>query len=139
MHKATSSLFLFLTVLALAGLANAETFAVGGGTITATRDGANVIIATTGIPAAKLAHFRGQGGKSGSIHVADMKDGKGLLEDVTKNGGRFQLRDASGKWLLITPTNNAFKMAGVSQDCGHRAGCALQVQKAVLTAATAAK
>lgn len=115
--------------LLFASIASAETFTAQGASITAVQEGDNVIITVTGIPAAKLVHFRGQGDKSGSIHVADMKDGRAVLETVSKNGARFQLKDATGKWLLITPTGNSFKMTGVAQECRKsRGGCALEVK-----------
>lgn len=128
----SKKLLQFLSILfsfAIAGLASAETFSVNGGSITATQDGDNVIITATGIPAAKLVHFRGQGVKGGSIHVADMKNGTGVLEKVSENGARFQLKDTSGRWLLITPTGNSYKMSGVTQECRKsKAGCALEAK-----------
>ncbi len=124
-----------LSLIALAFLgfasmaAHAETFAVNGGSITATKQGNDVTVTVEGIPATKLVHFRGQGEKGGFIHSADMVGNKGVLENVDKNGGRFQLRDASGKWLLITPTGNPYKMVGVVQECKlSKNGCALETK-----------
>ncbi|MBI2439423.1 MAG: hypothetical protein HYV45_02385 [Candidatus Moranbacteria bacterium] len=123
------SSFLLIVSFLFAGLAQAEVFDVKGGSISAARDGGNVVITVTGIPASSLVHFRGQGVKDGFIHQAKMEAGKGVLEDVAKNGGRFQLRDEAGKWLLITPTNNSYEMVGVTQECKKsKAGCALEVK-----------
>lgn len=109
---------------AVAGLANAETFAVAGGTITAAKVGDDVTITATGIPATTLVHFQHQG-----IQNVAMTNGVGVLAKVSENGARFQLKDASGKWLLITPSGNGFKMAGVTQECRKsKAGCALEVK-----------
>lgn len=129
--KKVSLLFTALFTIAMAiGTANAETYtAPDGSTITATADGTNVMISTTGIPAAKIVHFRHQG-----IRTYAMKDGKGVLEKVAIHGGRFQLMDATGKWLLITPQGNPYKMVGVAQECKKsKDGCALEVTAAVMT------
>ena len=118
-----------LAFLGFASMAHAEVFAVNGGSITATKQGNDVTVTVEGIPATKLVHFRGQGDKAGFIHSADMVGNKGVLENVDKNGGRFQLRDASGKWLLITPTGNPYKMVGVVQECQlSKNGCALETK-----------
>ncbi len=129
MKKILPMSFLFVLFAFFAGLANAETFAVDGGSITAVKDGDNIVITTSGIPAAKLVHFRHQG-----IRTYAMKDGKGMLEKVAIHGGRFQLMDATGKWLLITPTGNPYKMTGVAQECQKsKDGCALEVTAAAMT------
>lgn len=118
-----------LVLIGFSSLAQAETFTVNGGSITATKQGNDVIVTVEGIPATKLVHFRGQGDKTGFIHSADMVGNKGVLENVDKNGGRFQLRDASGKWLLITPAGNPYKMVGVVQECKlSKNGCALETK-----------
>ena len=120
--------FGFIAAASFAAFANAETFAVSGGSIEAVPVGENVTIKVTGISAATLVHFRGQGEKGGFIHTAPMKEGVGVLENVAKNGGRFQIKDASGKWLLITPVGNPYKMVGVTQECAKsKAGCALEL------------
>lgn len=117
-----------LLSLAFAGIASAEVFAVNGGSVAAVQEGDNVVITATGIPAVQLVHFRGHGVKGGSIHVANMKNGVGVLEGVSQNGARFQLKDASGKWLLVAPTKNGFKMVGVVQECRSKSGCALEAK-----------
>lgn len=117
-----------LALFGFASMAQAEVFAVNGGSITATKQGNDVTVTVEGIPATKLVHFRGQGDKAGFIHSADMVGNKGVLENVDKNGGRLQLRDASGKWLLVTPTGNPYKMIGVAPECKKsNKGCALEV------------
>lgn len=109
---------------AVAGLANAETFAVNGGTITATKAGDDVTIAVAGIAVTTLVHFQHQG-----IRPIAMNNGVGVLTKVSENGARFQLKDDSGKWLLITPAGNGFKMVGVTQECRKsKAGCALEAK-----------
>lgn len=122
MHKVLS--FLFAAAALVAVNASAETFAVSGGNITATRAGDDVTITVTGIPAATtLVHFQHQG-----IRSLELKNGSGILTKVSENGGRFQIRDGSGKWLLITPAGNGFGMKGVRQECRKsKEGCALEV------------
>ncbi|NCQ05990.1 MAG: hypothetical protein GW815_00245 [Candidatus Moranbacteria bacterium] len=123
MHKALS-LSLATALVAIAGVASAETFAVNGGTITATKSGDDVTITVTSIPAVTLVHFQYQG-----IKLVAIKDSVGVLTKVSENGGRFQLKDATGKWLLITPSGNPYKMQGVVQECRKsKAGCALEVK-----------
>lgn len=120
---------LFLSVIAATaflsmGVASAETFAASGGSITATKAGDNVTVKTVGIPAVTLVHFQHQG-----IRNLSMNSGAGVLEKVSENGGRFQLKDASGKWLLITPAGNPYKLAGVVTECTKSTeGCALEVK-----------
>lgn len=123
------SLFTLVFLGFSASLAQAEVFAVNGGSITATKQGNDVVVTVEGIPATKLIHFRGHGDKGGFIHPSDMTGNKGVLENVDKNGGRFQLRDASGKWLLITPSGNPYKMVNVVQECKKsKDGCALETK-----------
>lgn len=128
-----SQFVIIAVALFFAGTIQAQTqttFAVkGGSSITAVQEGDNVVITVAGIPAAKLVHYRGQGVKGGSILESDFSGGKGVLEKVSKNGARFQIKDASGKWLYITPTNNSFKMVGIAQECRKsKGGCALEAK-----------
>ncbi|MFZ2187877.1 MAG: hypothetical protein WAV46_04620 [Candidatus Moraniibacteriota bacterium] len=111
---------------AASGLASAETFAVAGGTVQAVKSGDNVTITVTSeFPAVTLVHFQ----KKGGIVSIPMQDGSGALSQVSEQGTRFQLKDASGKWLLVTPSGNAFKMTGVTQECKKsKEGCALEVK-----------
>lgn len=125
--------FFFFVIFAIvcAGSAKAEVFAPakGVGSVAAVKDGGNVVVTVTGISATQLVHFRGHGDRAGSIHTAKLADGKGVLEDVAKNGGRFQLRDDAGKWLLVAPANNPYEMVGVVQECKRsKNGCALEVK-----------
>jgi len=122
MHKVLS-LSLATALVAFTGYASAETFSAAGA-VTAVKTGDDVTVTVTGMPAVTLVHFQGQG-----IKPIAMKDGVGVLAKVSENGGRFQVRDAAGKWLLITPSGNTFKMVGVAQECHKsKAGCALEVK-----------
>lgn len=110
--------------------AQAAVFAVQGGSITATKTGEDVLITVTGIPATQLVHFRKTQDGTNGIRQSALSEGKGTLEAVDKNGGRFQLRDAGGRWLLIVPVGNPYRMVGVAQECRTSAGgCALEVQQ----------
>ena len=121
-------LIVFFWAIFAFGLASAEVFAVSGGTVTATKQGNDVAVTVEGFSAAKLVHFRSHGDKDGFIHYDAMPNGKGVLEDVAKYGGRFQVMDAAGKWLLITPANNPYKLVEVTQECKKsNKGCALEV------------
>ncbi|MDD2766541.1 MAG: hypothetical protein PHH40_02100 [Candidatus Moranbacteria bacterium] len=122
MHKVLS-LSLATALVAFAGLTSAKTFAVSGGTITATKAGDDVTITVAGIPAKTLVHFQNQG-----IRPIAMKDGVGVLSKVSENGGRFQVKDASGRWLLITPAGNPYTLSGVVTECTNKNGCALESQ-----------
>ncbi|MFZ2299616.1 MAG: hypothetical protein WAW00_00600 [Candidatus Moraniibacteriota bacterium] len=121
------ALMYIAALFAYAGMANADTFAVEGGSITATKDGDNVVITVTGIPATKIVHFRQQG-----IRTFPMAGNKGVLQQVAIHGARFQLMDGN-KWLYITPQGNPYKMVGVAQECQKsKDGCALEVTAAVM-------
>ncbi|PJA85632.1 MAG: hypothetical protein CO143_01365 [Candidatus Moranbacteria bacterium CG_4_9_14_3_um_filter_45_14] len=123
MHKVLS-ISLATALVAISAVASAETFAVAGGSITATKAGDDVTITTVGIPAVTLVHFQHQG-----IRSTPMSNGIGVLSKVSENGARFQVKDASGRWLLITPVGNSFEMTGVTQECRKsKAGCALEVK-----------
>ncbi len=120
---------LFIVFLGFTSLVQAEVFAANGGSITATKQGNDVLVTVEGFAAAKLVHFRGQGDKDGFIHPVAMQNGKAVLENVPKFGGRFQVMDATGKWLLITPTGNPYKMVNVVQECKKsKGGCALETK-----------
>jgi len=124
MHKVLSLSLAAAALVVASSVASAETFAVAGGSVSAVKAGDNVTVTVAGIPAVTLVHFQHQG-----IRNVTMTNGTGVLEKVSENGGRFQVKDAGGKWLLITPAGNGFKMIGISQECRKsKAGCALEVK-----------
>jgi len=119
--------FVFFFSFFLSALASAETFvAPAGASIIATKNGNDVTIQVTGMPSVvTLVHFQHQGVKEVSL----TKDATGVLKNVADNGGRFQIRDGSGHWLLITPKGNTFGMKGLVQECKKSTlGCALEVK-----------
>jgi len=119
--------FLVLFSLFFGVSAWAETFtAPSGAIITATKNGSDVTVQVTGMASAvTLVHFQNQGIKEMPLK----QDGTGVLMNVADNGGRFQIRDGSGKWLLIVPKGNTFGMKGVAQECAKsKKGCALEVK-----------
>lgn len=124
MRNFLGSVFLFF----MASVAQAEIFKVTGGSITAVKQKNDIVVMVEGMSATRLIHFRAAPDGAGNfMHPVTLNAGKATLEDVAKNGQRFQVQDASGKWLLITPSGNPYKLVGVVQECKKsKAGCALE-------------
>src|SRR3989344_1245654 len=110
-------LILFLMISAISNV-SAEVFVPTGGSIIAMREGDDeVVITVTGIQATKIVHFRGHGANDGQAYVEDIQHEMGVLRNVTKNGGRFQLKDESGRWMLITQQPQSYTLTGVAKEC----------------------
>ncbi len=94
--------------------------------VSATKDAkGNAIIAWTDPMQIKaVEHYVGHGKKSGFINTIPVTSAKQVvLKDIVKNGGRFNLVGANGKYLHLECGGNqetvmpTFK--GLTNDCSH--------------------